>query len=81
LSIDRPDKRAVQPTPKSAKVAGSDYAPQYDDGIKRPKRGGIKDDIRVLFFSEIFNQRRMDISSNFLSETLNFEFHPFGLPC
>jgi hypothetical protein len=35
----------------------------------------------VLFFSEIFNQRRMDISSNFLSETLNFEFHPFGLPC
>ena len=48
-------------------------------GLQRPKRGWIKDDIRVLFSVRYSIRERMNISSHLLCQSFEFfSFTPFG---
>ena len=70
MSIDRP---AWQARGDTEVCQGGRF------GLQRPKRGWIKDDIRVLFSVRYSIRERMHISSHLLCQSFEFfSFTPFG---
>ena len=70
MSIDRP---AWQARGDTEVCQGGRF------GLQRPKRGWIKDDIRVLFSVRYSIRERMNISSHLLCQSFEFfSFTPFG---